>query len=107
MCELLAEVIGTRIAALESFVQGQGELSVRRLEQRMIERISREGDWRGALFDGSRSLLAPLNATGAALLFEDQPGYWRRAGDRRNSTHRQTARGQALRRVFATSSERR
>ena len=72
LCELLAEVIGTRITALESFVQGQGELSVRRLEQRMIERISREGDWRGALFDGARTLLAPLNATGAALLFESQ-----------------------------------
>jgi len=72
VCELLAEVIATRIAALESFAQSQGELSVRRLEQRMIERISREGDWRGALFDGSRSLLSPLNATGAALLFEDQ-----------------------------------
>lgn len=72
LCELLAEVVGTRIAALESFVQGQGELAVRRLEQRMIESISREGDWRGALFDSARSLLLPLNATGAALLFEDQ-----------------------------------
>ncbi len=71
-CELIAEVIGTRIAALESFAQSQGELSVRRLEQRMIERISRDGDWRGALFDGARSLLTPLNATGAALLFEGQ-----------------------------------
>ncbi len=72
VCELLAEVIGTRIAALESFVQGQGQLSVRRLEQRMIENISREGDWRGALFDTTRSLLLPLNASGAALLFEGQ-----------------------------------
>ena len=72
VCELLAEVIGTRIAALESFVQGQGELSVRRLEQKMIENISREGDWRGALFDSPRSLLLPLNASGAALLFEGQ-----------------------------------
>jgi light-regulated signal transduction histidine kinase (bacteriophytochrome) len=72
VCELLGEVIGTRIAALESFLQGQGELSVRRLEQRMIENISREGDWRGALFDTARSLLIPLNASGAALLFEGQ-----------------------------------
>ena len=72
VCELLGEIIGTRIAALESFLQGQGELSVRRLEQRMIESISREGDWRGALFDGARSLLLPLAATGAALLFEGQ-----------------------------------
>jgi PAS domain S-box-containing protein len=72
ICELLAEVIGTRIAALESFVRGQGELSVRRLEQRMAESISRDGDWRGALFDGSQSLLQPLNASGAALLYEGQ-----------------------------------
>jgi two-component system, chemotaxis family, sensor kinase Cph1 len=72
VCELLAEVIGTRLAALDSFVKGQGELSVRRLEQRMIESVSREGDWRGALFDSARSLLLPLGATGAALLFEGQ-----------------------------------
>jgi light-regulated signal transduction histidine kinase (bacteriophytochrome) len=70
--ELLAEAVGTRIAALESFVQAQSELSVRRLEQRMIEAISRDGDWRSALFDNPNTLLAPLNATGAALLFEGQ-----------------------------------
>ena len=71
-CELLAETVATRIAALESFVQAQAELSVRRLEQRMIEAISREGDWRNALFDSSRSLLQPVNAGGVALLFEGQ-----------------------------------
>ena len=60
VCELLAEVVGTRLAALESFLKGQGELSVRRLEQRMIESVSREGDWRSALFDSARSLLLPL-----------------------------------------------
>lgn len=70
--ELLAEAVATRIAALESFAQARAELSVRRLEQRMIEAISREGDWRGALFDHSKTLLEPLAATGAALLFEDQ-----------------------------------
>jgi chemotaxis family two-component system sensor kinase Cph1 len=72
ICELLAEVIGTRIAALESFSQGQGELSVRRLEQRMIESISRDGDWRGALFDSSQAILKLVGATGAALLLDDQ-----------------------------------
>ena len=36
----------------------------------MVESISRDGDWRGALFDGARSLLLPLDANGAALLFE-------------------------------------
>ena len=71
-CELLAETVATRIAALESFVQAQAELSVRRLEQRMIEAISRDGDWRSALFDSSQPLLQPLGASGAALLFEGQ-----------------------------------
>ena len=72
LCELLAEVIGTRIAALESFMRGQGELAARRLEQRMTEWISRDGDWRGALFDRTRPLLLPLAADGAALIFEDE-----------------------------------
>ncbi len=72
LCELLAEAVATRIAALESFARGHADLSVRRLEQRLIEAISREGDWRSALFDSSLSLLQPLEATGAALLFEGQ-----------------------------------
>lgn len=72
VCELLAEAIGTRIAALESFAQAQAEISVRRFEQRMVEAISRDGDWRGALFDSQQSLLKPLRASGAALLFEQQ-----------------------------------
>ena len=62
VCEFLAEVLGTRIAALESFMSGQGELAARRLEQRMTEWIARDGDWRGALFDRSR----PLAASAAA-----------------------------------------
>ena len=70
--ELLAEAVGTRIAALESFFQAQAELSVRRLEQRMIEAITRDGDWRGALFDNPQTLLAPVGASGAVLLFEGQ-----------------------------------
>jgi two-component system, chemotaxis family, sensor kinase Cph1 len=71
-CELLAETVAIRIAALESFAQVQAELSVRRLEQRMIEAISQAGDWRVALFDSTHSLLTPVGATGAALLFEGQ-----------------------------------
>ncbi|MFL5253870.1 MAG: GAF domain-containing protein [Rhodopila sp.] len=70
--ELLAEAVATRIAALESFAHAEAELAVRRLEQRMIRAISQEGDWRGALFDGSRALLEPVQATGAALLFENE-----------------------------------
>ena len=72
VCEVLAETIAIRIAALESFAQAQAELSVRRLEQRLIEAITRDGEWRSALFDSTQSLLQPLNANGAALLFEGQ-----------------------------------
>jgi two-component system, chemotaxis family, sensor kinase Cph1 len=71
-CELLAETVAIRVAALESFAQVQAELSVRRIEQRMIEAISQAGDWRVALFDNTQSLLAPVGATGAALTFEGQ-----------------------------------
>jgi GAF domain-containing protein len=72
VCEVLAEALAIRIAALESFTQVQSELSVRRLESRMGESIASEGDWRGALFDGSKVLSQLVAATGAALLFEDQ-----------------------------------
>jgi len=72
VCELLAEAVGTRIAALASFARGQADIAVRRLEQRLIEAIPREGNWRSALFDHPQSLLQPLNATGVALLFEGQ-----------------------------------
>jgi two-component system, chemotaxis family, sensor kinase Cph1 len=72
VCELLAEAIATRITALESFAQSQSELFVQRLEQRMIEAISREGDWRAAIFDSSQSILQPLGASGSALIYEGQ-----------------------------------
>lgn len=72
VCELLAEAIATRIAALESFAQSQSEIFVQRLEQRMVEAISREGDWRGAIFDSSQSILQPLGASGSALIYEGQ-----------------------------------
>lgn len=70
--ELLAETIATRLAALESFVQAEAELMVQRLEQRLVEAISRDGDWKSALFEHTRSLLQPLDADGAALLFEGE-----------------------------------
>ena len=72
LCEMLGEAVATRIAALESFLQSQAELSVRRLEQRMIESISSEGDWQGALFDNAMTLLQPVGASGAALLVDGQ-----------------------------------
>jgi chemotaxis family two-component system sensor kinase Cph1 len=72
VCELLAEAIATRIAALESFAQSQSELFVQRLQQSMVEAMSRDGDWRGAIFDPSQSILQPLGAGGSALIYEGQ-----------------------------------
>jgi len=72
VCELLAEAIATRIAALESFAQSQSEIFVQRLEQRMVEAMSREGDWRAAIFDSAQSILQPLGASGGALIYEGQ-----------------------------------
>ncbi len=66
-CELVAEAVATRISALQSFAQAQAELSVRRLEQRMIEAISRRGDWEHVLFDNPELVLQPLSASGGAL----------------------------------------
>ncbi len=71
-CELLAEVIATRLAAIENYVQSQAEVLVRRLEQRLMEATSTEGDWRHALVRSPRTLLQPLDATGAALFYDGE-----------------------------------
>jgi light-regulated signal transduction histidine kinase (bacteriophytochrome) len=71
-CEMLAEVIATRIAAIENYVHAQVAIQVRRLEQRLIEATSTEGDWRLALFRNPHTLLQPLGATGAALIHEGE-----------------------------------
>ncbi len=52
--------------------ESQSEIFVQRLEQRMIEAVSREGDWRAAIFDSSQSILQPLGASGGALIYEGQ-----------------------------------
>lgn len=70
--ELLAEVASTRISAIENYAHAQVALMVRRLEQRLIEATSIEGDWRYALFRNPRTLLQPLEATGAALFCEGE-----------------------------------
>ncbi|MGA2553011.1 MAG: GAF domain-containing protein [Burkholderiaceae bacterium] len=71
-CELLGEVVSTRVAAIENYAHAQVAILVRRLEQRLIEATSTEGDWRLALFRNPRTLLQPLDATGAALYCEDE-----------------------------------
>jgi len=66
-CELLGEVVATRIAAIENYARAQVAIQVRRLQQRLVEATSTEGDWRLALLRNPRTLLQPLDATGAVL----------------------------------------
>ncbi|MCU0951658.1 MAG: GAF domain-containing protein [Burkholderiaceae bacterium] len=68
--ELVSEVFATRLAAIENYAQAQVAILVRRLEQRLIEATSIEGDWRQALMRHPRTLLQPLEATGAALFHD-------------------------------------
>ncbi len=70
--DMLAEVISTRITAIENYAHAQVAIQVRRLEQRLVEATSTEGDWRLALFRNPRTLLQPLDATGAALYHEGE-----------------------------------
>jgi two-component system, chemotaxis family, sensor kinase Cph1 len=70
--EMLAEVVSTRIAAIENYAHAQVAILVRRLEQRLIEATSTEGDWRFALFRNPRTLLQPLEASGAALFHDGE-----------------------------------
>ncbi len=70
--ELLAEVASTRIAAIENYAHAQVSLLVRRLEQRLVDATSVEGDWRLALLRHPQTLLAPMEATGAALAYEGE-----------------------------------
>jgi two-component system, chemotaxis family, sensor kinase Cph1 len=70
--DLMAEVIATRIAAIENYAHAQVAIQVRRLEQRLIEATSIEGDWRLALFRNPHTVLHPVEATGAALYYDGE-----------------------------------
>lgn len=70
-CALMGEAISIRIAAIENYSQARIAIQVRRLEQRLIETTSSEGDWRLALFRNPNILLRPLEATGAVLFFDN------------------------------------
>ena len=72
-CELLAEVAAAGVAVVEGQGRAQAELLVRALERRLMAAMVESGDWRTALFGGEESpLLAPLQATGAALVYDGQ-----------------------------------
>ena len=70
--ELLGSVASTRITAIENYAHAQVAILVRQLQQRLIDATSTEGDWHLALFRNPRTLLQPLDATGAALFHDGE-----------------------------------
>ncbi len=70
--DLLGELIATRITAIESYAHTQVAVQVRRLEQRLLEATSTEGDWRMALFRNTAALLQPVDADGAVLMYDGE-----------------------------------
>lgn len=66
-CDLLGEVVSTRLAAIENYAYAHVALQVHRLERRLVEATSTDGDWRVALFRNPWGLLRPVEATGAVL----------------------------------------
>lgn len=70
-CELIGELVATRIAALQNIAQTQAELAVRRLEREALTKLSCDGAWQAALLGSSRTLLEILDASGVALVERD------------------------------------
>jgi len=70
--ELIAEVVATRISALESVAQTRVEHAIRRLDQSMIDLVAHDGDWPKALFDSAQGFLQAFDATGAALTYDNE-----------------------------------
>ena len=70
--ELIAEVVATRIAALESVTRSRIEHAVRRLDQSMIELVAHDGDWPKALFENAKGFLQAFDATGAVLTYDGE-----------------------------------
>jgi light-regulated signal transduction histidine kinase (bacteriophytochrome) len=71
-CDLIAEIVSTRIAVLENFTQLRTDAMVRRLEDRLIDATTTRGGWQYALIEDPRDLLKSVGATGAFLVHEDE-----------------------------------
>jgi light-regulated signal transduction histidine kinase (bacteriophytochrome) len=71
-CDLVAEILSTRIAVLENFSQVRSTALVRRLEARLLEATWTRGEWQRALFEDPRELLRLADATGVALVYEGE-----------------------------------
>jgi len=71
-CDLVAEVMSTRIAVMENFARMRAEARIRRLEGEVIQATNLYGDWRPALLDDPDRVLRLVGASGAVLAFDGQ-----------------------------------
>ncbi len=71
-CDLVAEIVATRIAVLENFTEVRSAAFVSRLKVRLIEATTTRGGWQGALMENSRDLMRAVGATGVVLAFEGE-----------------------------------
>jgi light-regulated signal transduction histidine kinase (bacteriophytochrome) len=71
-CDLVAEIVATRIAVLENFGRVRTAATVRRIEGRIMESTSRGGRWQDALMEDSRALMKLVGAGGVVLVHEDE-----------------------------------
>ncbi len=71
-CDLVAEILSTRIAVLENFSQVRSTALVRRLESRLLEATWTRGEWQQALLEDPRDLLRMVDATGVALVCDGE-----------------------------------
>jgi light-regulated signal transduction histidine kinase (bacteriophytochrome) len=71
-CDLVGEILSTRIAVLENFSQVRTTALVRRLEGRLIEATWTRGEWQRALLEDPRDLLRMVDATGAVLVYDGE-----------------------------------
>jgi PAS domain-containing protein len=71
-CDIIAEVVATRIVVLENSSQVRTAAMLRRLEGRLIEATATQGAWQSALMEDPRELLRMVGATGAVLAYEDE-----------------------------------
>jgi len=69
-CDVIGEVLSTRIAVLENFSRARATALVRRMGGRLIEATWTRGQWQEELFADGRALLRMVDATGVALVHE-------------------------------------
>jgi len=71
-CDVIGEVLSTRIAVLENFEHVRTTALARRMESRLIEATWTRGEWQRTLFDDPRDLLRMVDASGVVLVYDGE-----------------------------------